>query len=272
MLLACRQYLDWLSVAQRKCQATLAYALLAVVTGTCSWMALSLGAATLPLLAPHLLHSSQATIQCLIYASQPILFFYTWRNMPTNNTSHSPQGTDDRPIGGGATGSLNPLDAANSTSPASHPGFYWEQQKRHFCQIHALNALLGRRALDGAQVLQRAIDIDKAERRQWGNFMFTANGDFTTGLLNYILRELTMPMAFLHKTSISSIHRGASKSDILKMIPPGLTGFILQWNGPIHTTGTTRHNSDEGEDYGHSVCIRLWPTNNTWYLIDSECT
>ena len=79
-------------------------------------------------------------------------------------------------------------------------------------------------------------------------------------IINRILREITTPMAFLHRTSNAKVHRGTDKSTILGMIPPGHDRFILQWNG-----GEGTH---EGS-FGHSVCIRRNEKEDTWYLLDS---
>jgi len=118
--------------------------------------------------------------------------------------------------------------------------------------------------LSSAQALECANAIDTAEpNSNWsaGQYFNPIEGHFTTVYINHMLRQLTTPRAFLHRTSTLCIDRGSTKEHILSMLQTRQDRFILQWNG-----GSSPH---EGP-YGHSVCIRQHPTSGTWYLIDSE--
>ena len=246
---------------------------LALLTGTIYtpwWMFKNTCTSFLAWMMPHIWGQPQATIVTCTYTLQ--LIDCIWHlstqkgNNNNNKSDNKPQTETDQAIGGSAPSTKETATSEAHTTRESETGFYKDRQEQNFCQIHALNALFGRKVLHGPRAMQLACDITIQEpTRGWG-FHFRhhctdgTEGNFSTSLINRILREITMPMAFLHRTSNNTIHRGTNKATILSMIPPGHDRFILQWNGGNAT--------DEG-NFGHSVCIRKRETNDTWYLLDS---
>lgn len=212
-----------LTVLYKEYHTATTYALLTWTLHTYCRTTVSICSETLPWITPHLWRHPQATFQSTISILQ--LLYLTWQFVLKDFKSTEWHSRTPQPIGGYATDTSEDSGFDDHRAAAPGTGFYREPQKQHFCQIQTLNALFGKEVIYGCRALQLAIDIDMEEpTRGWG-FQFRHNrddnteGDFSTVLTNHLLRDLTMPMAFLHRTSSAKIHRGTTKGTILGMIP-----------------------------------------------------
>ena len=162
----------------------------------------------------------------------------------------------------------------NRTRPTNGP--YIETQEHRYCQIHAINAALGHRAIHPQAVLQLAehthnhITTVTGRPRGILNIHYNTQpnpGNFSTDLVNYYLS--TTQLGYLTKLTAqhytaqhptttpeqytNGIQAGSSKEQVLNCTQ-GHTAIILHY-----TTSS---------GYGHATCLKQH--NQAWYHINSE--
>lgn len=150
---------------------------------------------------------------------------------------------------------------------------YWERQDRKNCQVHALNAMLGRQVVTGPQV-SAFLDALPLEAR--GGYItrtmsgragtYDEDGNFADMTINmWIQHNLQHGITagserlYLVHTHSSPIPRGSSEAHLLKHVPTDHDSFTVCWFG-----GSAAYVGR----YGHSVCI--CKHSDQWYLNDSK--
>lgn len=144
-------------------------------------------------------------------------------------------------------------------------GIYFEEQKHHFCVVHALNAAMGYPMISGEAVLQHC---KKEDRRHalartgsiWPDIYDRRTGNFSTLALNNYLETHSHPricVAGLQKIypthAHSHVRANSTRETILQnVIPLNVHCFMLHAN---NGTG------------GHATCVKQ--VGGDWYEIDS---
>lgn len=142
---------------------------------------------------------------------------------------------------------------------------YHEQQKRQFCQVHALNAALGRPILTGETLLQYCKDKTREcqgnPHSMWPHIYHATNGNFSTMALNRWLEDnsrppicvATLSAVYPHIPS-SHIDLGSTRDTVLStVLPLGIHCFMLHTDSLIG---------------GHATCVRR--VDGNWYHVDSN--
>ena len=215
-----------------------------------------------------------------------------WQKFPHNKTrtqqntqQNTQHATTAKPIGGPPThGHISKpprrdrhtqnTTKNNRTRPTNGP--YIETQEHRYCQIHAINAALGHRAIHPHAVLQLAehthnhITTVTGRPRGIRDIHYNTQpnpGNFSTDLVNYYLS--TTQLGYLTKLTAqhytaqhptttpeqytNGIQAGSSKEQVLNCTQ-GHTAIILHY-----TTSS---------GYGHATCLKQH--NQAWYHINSE--
>ena len=175
---------------------------------------------------------------------------------------------------GAAAQGMDPKGGCNSGTgqhlrmqPASRTkGLHMERQLRKFCQIHALNALLGRTAIQPADILsfckERAKEDTGLGRALRGSDTWSpTEGNFCDMVINAFLHYHSAPTVRLCSVA-DNIPIGSEENRFLSGLPAGHDAFVLKWN-----CGNQPH---EDTAYGHAVCVRKHPVTKEWYLLNSE--
>ncbi|GLC61481.1 hypothetical protein PLESTB_001761100 [Pleodorina starrii] len=156
-----------------------------------------------------------------------------------------------------------PRPSINGSGPIHH-----EQQRRQFCQVHALNNLIGGHYLNPEHVLEYCIRLDDhlqatnhPSRALWRETFNRHTGAFTTLAINHYLRYnvyLTSQDPTKQFLALRSAPRALSSGNAVRRralpaLPPlaAQYGFVLQMSGRPH-----------------AVCVKR--IGDTWHLIDSE--
>ena len=170
---------------------------------------------------------------------------------------------DDCAARGAAAQAANPKGGCSSGAgqhlrmqPASKTkGLHMEKQLRKFCQIHALNALLGRSATQPADILsfceERAKEDTGLGRALKGSDTWSpTEGNFCDMVINAFLHYHSSPTVRLSSVA-DNIPMGSEETRFLSALPAGHDAFVLRWN-----CGSQPH---EDTAYGHAVCVRKRP-------------
>ena len=167
---------------------------------------------------------------------------------------------------GGAAGKGGRQRSLQVDVVQSVTGLYMEKQLRKFCQIHALNALLGKTAIQPTDILNFC--SSHAERDSSlgaaleGEGMWTPHeGNFADVTINAFLHYHTTPTVRLYSVA-NRVPIGSTADCFLSGLPADQDAFMLSWH-----QGTQLY---EDVRYGHAVCVRKHPRTQQWYLLDSE--
>ena len=144
---------------------------------------------------------------------------------------------------------------SRSTTPHD---LYRESQVGFNCQIHSLNALLGKRLIDNTLVRDTIRATVATNPRAVLCGFIGPNGITDPGMNNF-LGTCAQPNLFVNSISAHKIGKGMCKQDMLQRLPTGCDRF------PLRLT-----KSGSGGDYRHAACVRYSYSDMHWYKIDSE--
>jgi len=141
-----------------------------------------------------------------------------------------------------------------------------EKQLRKFCQIHALNALFGKNAIQPLDILNFCKDHANTDTGlgaalRGGGTWCPHKGNFADVVINAFLHYHSTPAVRLSSVA-DKIPIGSTPERFLSGLPVDQNAFMLSWH-----QGTEPH---QGKEYGHAVCVRKHPKTQQWYLLDSE--
>lgn len=173
---------------------------------------------------------------------------------------------------GGKGDNIYSVNPAFSPPPCpNNTNMYWEPQVLNFCQVHAINAMLGTPMLRNADVMATLRTRTQMERRAIVGIQYdTTTGNFSDQAINFALQNLLTHGASSDsdRVCLVPVHPsqglfvpGSTKGQILSRLPSGHQEFNLAWYG-----GTEVH---EGS-YGHAMCLRC--VDGQWHRINSEMT
>ena len=149
------------------------------------------------------------------------------------------------------------------TAIANQAELHLERQFRRFCEVHALNALFGRRIVSPtamADFCRQELQFNTALGRHL-RMLDLADGNLSTMVVNAWLHHHSSPAVRLVSITLN-VAAGSAAEDSLSALPPGHDAFQIYW-----THGKEAHNSS---NYGHVVCVRKQAHTGGWYLLDSE--
>jgi len=143
---------------------------------------------------------------------------------------------------------------------------YMEHQVRKFCQVHALNAMLGRNAVQLETMLKfceehAKIDTALGRNLRLGIGWCPRDGNFGDMMIGAFLHFNSVPSTRLYSVA-QNIPVGSDADMYLRGLPAGQNAFVLRWH-----CGNMPH---EDPAYGHAVCVKRHPINKEWYMLDSE--
>lgn len=139
---------------------------------------------------------------------------------------------------------------------------FHESQFRQCCQVHALNAIFGRRMCNPLTMLRHCRrQAANLPRSQW-QFCFNRHtGNFADWIITHWMYHNLLGTKLCMMPVSPPIPQGSSCLDILSRLPPNCTSAILSWHAGL---------SPWQGMYGHATAIRK--VQHQWYWIDSEQT
>ena len=145
-------------------------------------------------------------------------------------------------------------------------GLYMEHQVRKFCQVHALNAMLGRNAMQLETMLKFCEEHARDDTALGRNLRLgigwcSRDGNFGDMMIDASLHFHSVPSTRLYQVA-QNIPVGSDADMYLRGLPADQDAFVLRWH-----CGNMPH---EDPAYGHAVCVRKHPSSKDWYLLDSE--
>jgi len=145
-------------------------------------------------------------------------------------------------------------------------GLYMERQVRKFCQVHALNAMLGRNAIQLETMLKFCEEHAKdntalGQNLRRGIGWCSKDGNFADMMIDAFLHFHSVPSTRLYQVA-QNIPVGSDADMYLRGLPADQNAFVLRWH-----CGNMPH---EDSAYGHAVCVKRHPISKKWYLLDSE--
>ena len=145
-------------------------------------------------------------------------------------------------------------------------GLYMEHQVRKFCQVHALNAMLGKNAVRLGTMLKFCEEDAKdntalGQNLRLGVGWCSRDGNFGDMMIDAFLHFHSAPATRLYAVA-QNIPVGSHADMFLRGLPADQNAFVLRWH-----CGTMPH---EDPAYGHAVCVKRHPVSREWYLLDSE--
>ena len=148
----------------------------------------------------------------------------------------------------------------------SDTGLYMEYQTRKFCQVHALNALLGTEAVKLEAILQFCKEHAKDDTALGNSLRLNIgwspnDGNFSDMVINAFLHYHSLPTTWLFPLA-HDIPKGSSADMFLRGLPADQSAFVLRWH-----YGNLPY---EDPRYGHAVCVKCHPISKKWFLLDSE--
>ncbi len=193
---------------------------------------------------------------------------YIWKaktRQSAESASNEEPEQDSCPIGG-THGGEDWRGHLHAEPIHSNTGLYMEKQLRKFCQIHALNALFGKNAIQPADILNFCknhanTDTGLGAALKGGGIWCPHEGNFADVVINAFLHYHSTPTVRLSSVA-DKIPVGSAPERFLSGLPADQNAFMLSWH-----QGTESH---QGRGYGHAVCIRKHPETQQWYLLDSE--
>ncbi|DBA89329.1 TPA: hypothetical protein ACH3X2_004773 [Trebouxia sp. C0005] len=193
---------------------------------------------------------------------------YTWKaktGQSTESASNEKPEQESCPIGG-THGGKDRQGHLRAEPIHSNTGLYMEKQLRKFCQIHALNALFGRNAVQPADILNFCkdhanTDTERGAVLKGGGIWGPHEGNFADVVINAFLHYHSTPTVGLSSVA-DKIPVGSARERFLSGLPASQNAFRLSWH-----QGTEAH---QGRGYGHAVCVKIFPETQQWYLLDSE--
>ena len=143
---------------------------------------------------------------------------------------------------------------------------HMEHQLKKFCQIHALNALLGQTMVQPRDILgfckEHSTKSTALGTALQGEGSWCPNqGNFGDMVIDAFLHYHSKPVVRIYSIA-DRIPIGSNQNRFINGLPAGHDAFILRWN-----QGNEPHECDS---YGHAVCVRRHPVSRKWYLLDSE--
>ncbi len=186
-----------------------------------------------------------------------------WRNKSDTQTAHADSQYCD-PKGG----NNNRVNKQGLQAQQSHGtiGLYIEHQVKKFCQVHALNAMLGRNAVQLETMLKFCEEHAKdntalGKQLRLGIGWCSRDGNFGDMMIDVFLHFHSVPSTRLYSVA-QNIPVGSDADMYLRGLPADQNAFVLRWY-----CGNMPH---EDPAYGHAVCVEQHPINKQWYLLDSE--
>ena len=186
-----------------------------------------------------------------------------WRNKSDTQTAHADSQYCD-PKGG----NNNRVNKQGLQAQQSHGtiGLYIEHQVKKFCQVHALNAMLGRNAVQLETMLKFCEEHAKdntalGKQLRLGIGWCSRDGNFGDMMIDIFLHFHSVPSTRLYSVA-QNIPVGSDADMYLRGLPADQNAFVLRWY-----CGNMPH---EDPAYGHAVCVEQHPINKQWYLLDSE--
>ncbi|DBB00353.1 TPA: hypothetical protein ACH3X3_011757 [Trebouxia sp. C0006] len=131
-----------------------------------------------------------------------------------------------------------------------------EHQVRKFCQVHALNAMLGRNAVQLETMLKFCEEHAKddtalSKQLRLGIGWCSRDGYFGDMMIDAFLQFHSVPSTRLYSVAQNI---PASDADMyLRGLPAGQNAFVLRW----HRINMPH----EDPAYGHAVCVKRHPIN-----------
>lgn len=201
--------------------------------------------------------SADGAVSRILLTSLTLIWRFMTRCSSTPATHAKPQRPDQK---GGNPHWTDQRDLQTSQAGVA-TGMYMERQVRMFCQVHALNAMLGKRAVP----LETMLSFCKAHAKDdtgLGRIIqhvsCQRDGNFGDLVINAFLHYHRTPAAWLYPVT-QNIPMGSNADMFLRGLPTDQDAFMLRWNG-----GNMPH---EGA-YGHAVCVRRHPVSQEWYLLE----
>jgi len=186
-----------------------------------------------------------------------------WRSKAGTQTAHADSQHCD-PKGGNG----NEVDKQGLQAQQAHgsTGLYMEHQVRKFCQVHALNAMLGRKAVQLETMLKFCEEHAKDNTTLGKNLRLgigwcLRDGNFGDMMIGAFLHFHSVPSTRLYSVA-QNIPVGSDADMYLRGLLAGQNAFVLRWH-----CGNMPH---EDPTYGHAVCVKRHPINKEWYLLDFE--
>ncbi len=145
-------------------------------------------------------------------------------------------------------------------------GLYMEHQVRKFCQVHALNAMLGKNAVRLGTMLKFCEEHAKdntalGQNLRLGVGWCSRDGNFGDMMIDAFLHFHSVPTTRLYPVA-QNIPVGSNADMFLRGLPADQNAFVLRWH-----CGNMPH---QDPAYGHAVCVKRHPVSREWYLLDSE--
>ena len=186
-----------------------------------------------------------------------------WRRKDDTQTAHADSQHSD-PKGGIS----NEVNQHGLQAQQAHgaTGLYLEHQVRKFCQVHVLDAMLGRNAVKLESMLKFCEEHAKYKTALGQNLRLgigwcSSDGNFGDMMIDAFLHFHSVPSTRLYQVA-QNIPLGSDADMYLRGLPADQNAFVLRWHC---------RNMPHGDPaYGQAVCVRRHPISNEWYLLDSE--